>query len=34
MEEERISLGTKEQKRATVLNQVLAGSLKLDEAAA
>jgi transposase len=34
MEEERISLGTKEQKRATVLNQVLAGSLKLDEGAA
>src|ERR1700737_3953499 len=34
MEEERISLGTKEQKRATVLNQVLAGSLRLDEAAA
>lgn len=34
MEEERISLGTTEQKRATVLNHVLAGSLKLDEGAA
>jgi len=34
MEEERISLGTREQKRATVLNQVLAGSLTLPEGAA
>lgn len=34
MEEERISLGSREQKRATVLNQVLAGSLTLPEGAA
>jgi transposase len=33
MEEERISLGTREQRRATVLNHVLAGSLTLHEGA-
>jgi len=33
MEEERISLGTREQKRAAVLNHVLAGSLTLHEGA-